>query len=434
MPFPIAAGFATADVTPPGPTGLSGFAVREGPSLGVHDALYARAMALDDGGRRVVVIVLDVIGVDASLVRTIRSRLTAHEGVGADDVFVAATHTHGGPAVLADAFLGVVVPAVRARLADGAVAAAVAALAALQPVEVGFAMGREGTVAHNRREPGGPIDPDVPVVVFRHAGRVVGLVTGYACHPVTLGADNRWVTRDYPGFVVDALEARWPGSVALFLTGCSGQLNTGHTASASLSAAPSDRRTFAEARRLGERLARVVVDVVEAGAVRSIDPRSLRAAHRWVPLPFGAPATSPSADVPRWRAALEDPAEAARWPLIRAQVEWAERVLSGASAAAEVVEVACLGLGELAFAWFPGEVFVEHGLELKAAVAAGGPVVTVGNALDAPGYVPHRSAYGAGGYEVAEAFRYYGRPGPFLPAAGERVAAAMLDLVRDVRE
>jgi hypothetical protein len=430
---PISAGFAAVDVTPSGSAVLSGFAVREAPSVGVHDPLYARAMVLDDGHRRVAVIVLDVIGVDAALVRTVRSRLAAQAGVGPDDVFVAATHTHGGPAVLVDALLGAVDPMVRARLAAGAVAAAVAAIAALAPAEVEVAMGREDTVAHNRRVPDGPIDPDVPVVVVRRAGDVVGVVTGYACHPVTLGADNRWVTRDYPGFVVDALEAHWPGSVALFLTGCSGQVNTGHAASASLSAAPAARRTFAEARRLGQRLARVVVDQVDGGAARAIAGRTLRVAHRRVSLPFGPPATAPSEDLQRWRAALTDPREAACWPLIRAQVAWAERVLSGAPRGAEVVEAACLGFGELAFAWFPGEVFVEHGLDLKAAVASEGPVVTVANALDAQGYVPYRTAYPAGGYEVEEAFRYYGRPGPFLPTAGERLAAAMLELVDGVR-
>jgi hypothetical protein len=431
MPPSLAAGFATVDVTPPDGTVLSGFAVREDPSIGVHDPLYARAMALDDGAARVAVVVVDVIGVDAGMVRAVRRRLRERAGLPGACVFVTATHTHGGPAVLDQALLGTVDPAVRARIVDGAVEAALAALASLEAVEVEVAMGREATIAHNRRDPAGPIDPDVPVVVFRRGAAVVGVVTGYACHPVTLGADNRWVTRDYPGFVVDALEARWPGSVALFLTGCSGQVNTGHTATASLSPAPSGRRTFAEARRIGQRLAGVVVEAVEGGGAGSFAPGPLRVAHRSVPLPFGAPDTALEDDLARWRAALRDPGHVARWPLLRAQVAWAQRTASAPPPPVERVEAACLGLGGLVFAWFPGEVFVEHGLDLKAAI--GGPVVTVGYAACAPGYVPYRTAYAAGGYEVGEAYRYYGRPGPFLPDAGERLAAAMRDLVHEVR-
>ena len=305
-----------------------------------------------------------------------------------------------------------------------------------------MALGHEGTVAHNRRVSGGPIDPEVPVAVFRRpaaaAGRgrgdVVGVVTGYACHPVTLGADNRSVTRDYPGYVVDALEAHWPGSVALFFTGCCGQLNTGHAASDSWVARPTGRRTFAEARRLGELVARAAIDAVEGGAARAIDAAPLRVARRTVALPFDPPPSAPGADLARWRRALEDPAEAARWPLLRPQVAWAERVAQAPAVAVEEVEAACLAIGELAFAWFPGEIFVEHGLALKAEVAADGPVIAVSHAHAAPGYLPHPTAFAAGGYEVAEAFRFYGRPGPFSPAAGERLVATVADLVRRVRD
>ena len=128
----IAAGFAAVDVTPAIPVALSGFAAREGPAVAVHDALFARAMALDDGARRVVVVALDVIGVEASFVGALRRRLAATGRVDQDAVFVAATHTHGGPAVLAEAFLGPVDPAVLARIEDGAVEAALQALAAME--------------------------------------------------------------------------------------------------------------------------------------------------------------------------------------------------------------------------------------------------------------------------------------------------------------
>jgi neutral ceramidase len=77
-------------------------------------------------------------------------------------------------------------------------------------------------------------------------------------------------------------------------------------------------------------------------------------------------------------------------------------------------------------------VFVEHGLEVKAA-SPSGSVVTVANAHAAPGCVPHASAHGDGGYEVDEAFRFHGLPWPLLPEAGMRLGATMHELVGALR-
>lgn len=428
----IGVGFGRHDLTPPVGTEMSGFAVRTGGAVGTHDPLEARAMALDDGRTRALVVTLDLIGVDAPLTARIRDGVARGCAVEPRHVVVVATHTHGGPAVLQDAFLGAVAPGTRDRVVEGAVAAAVGAIASLEEAQVGYALGREASVAQNRRSPGGPIDPDVPVLAFHRGGDPIGLVTGYACHPVTLGPDNRRFTRDYPGFFVDGLEARWPGCTAMFLGGCSGQLNTGHLAADSLSAVASSARTFERAALLGERLATAAADAVASG-VRPLGHATLRSASRQVALPYGAPATSPAADAPGWRAAVAacTPADAGRRAYLATLIAWAER-FPEARAGEVVVEVGAWAIGDLTIGWFPGEVFVEHGLELKAAGPAG-PVVTVSNAHAAPGYLPHAGAYAAGGYEVEEAFRFYGLPGPYGPEAGIRLGAAMRELVGALR-
>jgi hypothetical protein len=409
---------------------MSGFVARTGGATGIHDRLWARAAAFGDGERTLVAIVLDVLAVDAALTAAVRAAVTARDVVAERDVILAATHTHGGPALLTKALLGTVAPGVRERLVDGAVAAALAALSDLSDAELTFAVGRETTVARNRRVPNGAIDADVPVALVHCDGAVVGILTGYACHPVVLGPDNQCFTRDYPGTVVDALEERWPGAVALFLTGACGQINTGHPSTASLALDPTPQRTFAAAHTHGGRLAAAAVDAAQGA--RHLRPTPLRASRRIVPLPLAAPRRDPGADVADWRAelALLAPDAAARRADLEARCTWAERIAPRPPAPVEV-EAACWALGDLAIAWFPGEVFVEHGLELKA--ANDGPLIVVSNALDAPGYVPHASAYPAGGYEVAEAFRYYGRPGPYTPAAGHALAAAMYALLQEVR-
>lgn len=427
MAHGLVVGSAVRDVTPAPGTPMAGFAARTRAATGAHDPLFARAVAFGDGRHRLLLVVLDVIGVDAALVAEVRAAIARVEAV--DDVAVVATHTHGGPALLSEAFLGAVDATVRIQVIAGAVAAGIEALRAMAPAAVTWHVGREPTVARNRRDPNGPIDPRVPVVTAWRDGRPVTTIVGYACHPVTLGADNLRFTRDYPGFLVDALEARWPGTTALFVGGCAGQLNTGHTARASLDDAPAARRTYDEARRLGSRLADAAAAAVEVHEARAL-VGPLRAARRRVHLPYASPATNPADDLRRWRAELDTDPTPARRGWLEACCAWAERHPSPRSGSVPA-EVGCWAIGDLALVWFPGEVFVEQALDLDA--VDDGPLVCVGNANAAPGYIPHPSAFAAGGYEVDEAFRFYGAPGPFTPAASAALHSAARDLLRTVR-
>ena len=79
----------------------------------------------------------------------------------------------------------------------------------------------------------------------------------------------------------------------------------------------------------------------------------------------------------------------------------------------------------------PGQSFVEFGLAIKGRGGLG-TIVTLAYANGSPGYIPHRSAYAAGGYEVDDAYRYYGAPAAFAPEAGEAVVAAALALLDQV--
>ena len=419
-------GYGVRDVTPPPGTHMSGFAARTSPAAGAHDPLEARAVAFSDGDALLLAVVLDVIGVDAHLAAAVRDGVLRLASPRPDDVVVAATHTHGGPPVLRDAFLGPVDDAVLARVVAGAVEAGLDAVRDLAPAELEHGVGHEATVAHDRRVPGGPVDPRVPVVRARREGRRDVVLVGYACHPVTLGPDNLLFTRDYPGFLVDALESLLPGSAAVFLSGCSGQVNTGHAAHASADLTGTPRRTFAEARRIGEALAGAAASAL-AGA-RPLRGTPVVAARTEVDLPFVPPATDPAADEARWLAELagDPPPAPGRRGWLEGLCAWADR-FPHPTAGTLRVPVACWSVGELRIAWFPGEVFVEQGLELAAAHP--GPLVCVSNANAAPGYVPHPSAYDAGGYEVEEAFRFYGMPGPFAPEASRRLDAAMRDLL-----
>ncbi|MGH2531521.1 MAG: neutral/alkaline non-lysosomal ceramidase N-terminal domain-containing protein [Thermomicrobiales bacterium] len=441
------AGVASVAITPPVGSDLSGFIARVEPMAGVHDDLFARALVWAEDAamtNAAALVTLDVIDVEARAVAIIRERIAALIRLTGERVGVVCTHTHGGPATLPRSWLGRCDKKYLDRLCQAATDAVAAAAGALQPVVVRWARGAEPTVGKNRRVPGGVIDADVPVLRFqRHDGTVAALLVSYACHPVTLGPTNTLATADYAGSVRRTLEAAYPGATALFATGCCGQINTGHTLRDGERGRDPRWRTFGEAERIGRAIAGAAMQAAEQAArvdaslpvmPAAISPVRMGVAHRIVRLPL-LPAVS-SNDlrglVERWHEERRSLAEGERHPgaIERLQVflAWAEALQAGRLPAVVEAEVMVIALGDVALVLLPGELFVEFGLAIKER-AAPRPVVTLAYANGTPGYIPHRTAYPDGGYEVDEAYRYYGYPACFAPEAGEAVVEAAIELL-----
>lgn len=424
----LQAGFARQDITPKRPLQQSGFIARSGAAEGVHDPLYARVLALADGTAETLLITLDLIGCDAELTARIREKVAHTTGVPHAAIAVTATHTHGAPAVLRRGDLGVVDSDFLKQVVAGAATAARAAVASLEPCSVRFGRANETTVGHNRRDPHGPTDPAVEVIRFDSGARCLGLLVSYACHPVVLGANNLQVTRDYPGVLVDTLEAAYSGATVLFATGAAGQINTGHSAHDSWKPGPATRRTFAEAQRIGRLLAGVALQASEtaaAGPSAAFTP--LRYASRSVTLKVLPDPALPGLPE-RWTEELTGTTDPVRSAVLEACLRWSHQV--EALPATVTTQVQALGFCGHALALFPGEVFVEYGLRLKERFPR--QVVTLAFANDAPGYLPTRAALAEGGYEVAEAHRFYGQRGPFSPDTEDALVRAMSSAVSSV--
>ena len=412
----IRAGAACTEVTPPAGLAMAGFAARGAPALGAHDPLTVRALVVGD----TALVVADVIGIDAAT----SARIRARAGLDPRRVIVAATHTHGGPASMADRLGGAPDPAWMSRLENACVATLEAALAARRPARLTLGFGADPGIARNRRDPGGKIDPALPVLWLRDAaGRTIAVLTGHACHPVVLGADNRLWTADYPHFVRRAIEAAHPGALAVWVTGCAGDANTGHSAADSLSLAPDPARSFEEAARVAQR----IVEAALAAPEIPLDsrPESISANEAWVTLHFSPDKPLSEHSIDGWRTEMAD-AVPARAALLRQWIAWAEgpaRRLARPIAA----RVSALNWGGAWLIGLPGEIFAETSLTLRAATRSW--LVPIGYADDNPGYIPPRSAFAHGGYEIDEAHRYYGQPAAFAPGTAEALADAAGRLV-----
>ena len=94
-------GYAAIDITPSrGGITLSGYASRcNQPSDGIDDPLTLHALALEDQGQTVLMLVYDLLGIGPELLEKIHTSLDAIPELGIErkNRILCATHTHSAP-------------------------------------------------------------------------------------------------------------------------------------------------------------------------------------------------------------------------------------------------------------------------------------------------------------------------------------------------
>ncbi|NLF18682.1 MAG: hypothetical protein GX595_15730 [Lentisphaerae bacterium] len=239
-------GFGRQDITPRVGVELCGFGpFRCRHSVAVRDRLWARAMALEHEGRRVVLLACDLIGVPLAITDAVRARVQEQSGLPPESLMLCCSHTHSGPAVGTYRGWGEADPpyceTLPARLAQ-AVLRALADLAdgslyyGEAPCE-GIGLNREydrdapplEEVLQDTWRPAHPERTDTVcrVLEVRGAdGRRRGFVSHFGCHPVTCCAATRAIHGDYCGVATNLLEREEPGSTGLFVQGAQGDVNS----------------------------------------------------------------------------------------------------------------------------------------------------------------------------------------------------------------
>ena len=99
LPPGLHAGAAAADITPEQwPLSLRGsFTPRD--SGGVNDPLHARAIAVQNGAGRAVIVIVDNLGIGRETLDEIKKRAAEATGWKPEEMLIAATHTHTAPSI-----------------------------------------------------------------------------------------------------------------------------------------------------------------------------------------------------------------------------------------------------------------------------------------------------------------------------------------------
>jgi hypothetical protein len=424
------AGFARVVITPDQPMWMSGYASRTAPAEGKETDLYARAAVLEDAdGRRLVLVALDLVGVDRAVSVATCDLITTKHKLPRETVALACSHTHCGPVIRSNLRTMYNLDAEQVRRIDdyGAalpkkiLTAVDDAISSMRPVTLSWGTGTAG-FAVNRRENTeaevltrraqrldlkGPSDHSVPVLAARdESGKVVGIVFGYACHATTL-SDQKW-NADYPGYAATGLEAAYPGAVALFVAGCGADQN------------PMPRRTVELAIEYGRQLAAAVTDVL-AKPMMGMAPTTA-ATSRDIPLSLGP--------LPSREQLIQESLSQNKMMVGRAKHLLAKLDAEGSLPTTYPYPVQTWRLGDLTMVLLGGEVVVDYALRLKREL---GPVWVTAYVNDVMAYIPSRRVLTEGGYEGATSMVAYGMPTVWASSIEEDIIAEVTRQVKAVQ-
>ncbi|NQT13652.1 MAG: neutral/alkaline non-lysosomal ceramidase N-terminal domain-containing protein [Planctomycetes bacterium] len=416
------AGVAVGNITPPLEYRMCGY-FHERLSTGTHDPLLAKAVVLRQGRRQAAIVLCDLIGFPRELTVHVRRVAQEKTGIPADNILLAATHTHTGPlytGVMRKHLHDLAVarqgsdPAEKvdypALLIEKLVQVIADAQAALEPVKLGVGVGREEKLSFNRRfhmkgggpvrfnpgkmnpdilRPAGPIDPDVGVLLFRRAAddRPLASLTVFALHLDTVGGLE--YSADFPYYLEQSLRRELgQGFVSLFGNGTCGDINHVDVSHG------RPQKGHEEAERIGRGLAATVESTLDG--LDQIEEPSLDARLEVV-------------DVPLKQFDDEEVAWAkeAMKKVHTAELPFLERVRAYNIAAVQMLKgdtlpmtVQVFRIAEnVAVVTLPGEPFVDLGLSIKRKSPFATTMV-IELAHDAAAYVPTQKAFAEGSYET----------------------------------
>lgn len=419
-------GAAKTDITPPLGMQLEGYAVRTGTARGVHDPLHARALVAEGAdGTTVALVVADLIQIDERLQGLVAAEVNERTGIARERLQLAGTHTHSGPRLLE--------PSEAERTISHGIADAVTrAWKDRRDAVAAVGIGHVSGIAENRRPNGGPVDDRVTVTRFDDtAGRLIATHVNYGCHPTTLGPNNLLYSADYPG-VLCRLVDEAVGGVTIFSTGPQGDVNPGgYSPEGSMVGVVVPWRTFESAERYGQILADCVI-AVHGGLVPRPSDRAWGDAqvvelHRKrlpdLAVARAAAATARASERVVREARLTDDAN---YHAVVAAT-YAE-LIAGQAADPERdgpvrLRVSALAFGPLLHVGVQGELFVELGQQIRAAL--GDETTCVAALCDGTvGYIPTADSFVVGGYEPNASV--------LQPGEGERLVDAVVALAKRV--
>lgn len=382
---PLQAGAARVKITPERLPYLAGYSVNRR-AESVHDDVYASAVVIQSGEKRLAIVSCDLIGLLRPAVLDIRSRVRS---VPADHILITCTHTHSGPdsiGLWGQPMQGIsgVDREWYAQMKQLVADAIEQAANNLQPAVLRVASVDEVSgVSQNTRVPQ-ILDTSLVVLQLRNSNdeKTIATIVHYAIHPEVM--NNRRMTSDVVHFLRQHLEGS-QGGVTVFLNGALGGMVTYTGADDS----------WDNCERIGKTLAEASIGALQ-------NARTLREASLSI--------QQTEVTIPVQNENFKNAARAGLFP---------ETVLQTDSVTTEVMHIT---LGTVEMVTLPGEALPNIGFQLKRHMQ-GDPKLVIGLANDELGYILSEADYGLSLYRYETSMSVGEK-------AGRLITDALIEMVR----
>lgn len=265
-------------------------------AYGVHDPVWARALALRQNQTTVVLVAVDSLGLFAEETQAIEEMLTAKYGkaLGIDLLLVHATHVHQsddpvgawGP----DNFTYGVNEPQRTRRQQLIAEAAAEAVQALKPARVTIgSIPVEGPnhdlsqYVSDTRDPT-VIDNTMHTLQFVEEGstppKPIATLVNWAFHPEAAGSSNHLVTSDFVHYLREGLEAKGAGPVVYVSGALGGQIGPGRVRPLDDMGKPITSKGFPFIESLGKSLVPFALSAMADPAAKTVSGKDFKLAFR----------------------------------------------------------------------------------------------------------------------------------------------------------
>jgi len=230
------------DITPEEPKMLLGYSARK--STGVHDRIYHRIIAMDDGVKQFFLVSTDICVMSPSEYDHVAALLQQDLGIDPENFWWTLTHTHSAPEVgvpgLPEVFMGDrykhdVDTAYTSLVERSLIKGITEARNKLAKAKLGVGWGFSQANINRRAidvdgkaslglNPEGAVDRKIGLIrLDKEDGSPMALIANYAIHGTVLGPAHTEISGDAPGIVSEYVEQKL-GVPLLFINGAAGNL------------------------------------------------------------------------------------------------------------------------------------------------------------------------------------------------------------------
>lgn len=232
----IKVGLGKAELTPQLGTPSAGYQARKGEGMeGVHDPLFASALYVESGGKKIVLCGVDHLGFTSEMVRAITQKVHTQPNLSDCEIYIGSSHTHSGGGayldypIFGESLAGKYQPEIVNFYIQRTVDAILEASEHPAPARIGIGYGEKGGLSTYRALwPQGvpPLSTVAVIKVTTPDGKPLAVLFNFPVHPTVLKPSNRLFSADFVGYARDHLQTLLGDDLLpIYFNGAQGDIN-----------------------------------------------------------------------------------------------------------------------------------------------------------------------------------------------------------------